>query len=487
MTNFLSALHRIVWGGPTLLLILGTGLYLTVRTRFAQLRLLPRALGQLARSLRKGSDSGGISPFQALCTALAATVGTGNLVGVAGAICLGGPGAIFWMWVCGLIGMATKFAEVTLALRFRIQQNGEYLGGPMYMITRGMGPKWRFLATIYAFFGVIAAFGVGNSTQVSAVIGGVNTVLAGLGRAESARANFALGLLLAVVVGAALLGGAKKIGQIAEMLIPFVSLGYILLCLGVLILRRQAVGQAFSLIFDGAFSPRSVTGGILGSTFLALRVGCSRGVFTNESGMGTASIAHASANVPHPAQQGLLGIVEVFLDTVVICTLTALVILTAGVAIPYGTDAGGRLTARAFSAVYGSWVNVFLAGALVCFAIATVLGWGLYGCRCAQFLFGPNAWRGFALLQAVTVAASSVLKAETAWLLAEIFNALMSIPNLIALAALCPELVRLLNEYERRGTPCKSPSTPTDASPPPCANSTPWRWPRRRRAKKSTT
>ena len=487
MTNFLNGLHHTLWGAPTLILILGTGLFLSVRTRFVQLRLLPRSLRQMARSLRRKPGEDGISPFQALCTALAATVGTGNLVGVAGAICLGGPGAIFWMWICGFIGMATKYAEVTLALRCRVREHGEYLGGPMYMITRGMGPRWRYLAAAYAVFGIAASFGVGNATQVNAVVSGINAVLCSFGRAESIRRNLAVGLLLAVTIGAVLLGGAKQVGRTAEKLIPFVSAGYIALCLGVLILRRRYLPQAVSLILDGAFNPRSVTGGLLGSAFQALRVGCSRGVFTNEAGMGTASMAHACAQVSHPAEQGLLGIVEVFLDTIVICTLTALVILTAGVAIPYGTDAGGSLTASAFSAVYGSWVNVFLAGALACFAIATVLGWGLYGCRCAQFLLGPKAWKGFALLQALTVIPASVGKAETVWLLAEILNALMSVPNLIALAALSPELVRLTKEYERSGTPCKSPSTPTDASPPPCANSTLWRWPRKRKAKKSTT
>ena len=487
MTNFLNGLHHTLWGAPTLILILGTGLFFSVRTRFVQLRLLPRSLRQMARSLRRKPGENGISPFQALCTALAATVGTGNLVGVAGAICLGGPGAIFWMWICGFIGMATKYAEVTLALRCRVREHGEYLGGPMYMITRGMGPRWRYLAAAYAVFGIAASFGVGNATQVNAVVSGVNAVLRSFGRAESIRRNLAVGLLLAVTIGAVLLGGAKQVGRTAEKLIPFVSAGYIALCLGVLILRRRYLPQAVSLILDGAFNPRSVTGGLLGSAFQALRVGCSRGVFTNEAGMGTASMAHACAQVSHPAEQGLLGIVEVFLDTIVICTLTALVILTAGVAIPYGTDAGGSLTASAFSAVYGSWVNVFLAGALACFAIATVLGWGLYGCRCAQFLLGPKAWKGFALLQALTVIPASVGKAETVWLLAEILNALMSVPNLIALAALSPELVRLTKEYERSGTPCKSPSTPTAASPPPCGNSTPWRWPRKRKAKKSTT
>lgn len=454
MTKVLESVHSFVWGMPALVLIIGVGLYLTRETRFAQLRLLPKALREFFRKLRGGKvEEGAVSPFQALCTALAATVGTGNLVGVAGAICIGGPGAVLWMWVCGLLGMATKFAEATMAVRWRVWENGEYIGGPMYMISRGMGEKWRWMACLYSFLGIIAAFGVGNATQINAVITGINGVLARFGGVQTRQGNLIMGIILAVLVGAMLLGGAKRIGQAAEKLVPFASVGYILLCAGVLVLRLDRVPEAFGMIFRGAFSPDAVTGGVIGSVLQALRVGCSRGVFTNEAGMGTASIAHASSQVSHPAEQGLMGILEVFLDTIVMCTLTALAILSSGIDIPYGGDAGGALTVAAFTAVYGDWAAIFIAAALCCFAFATVLGWGLYGVRCAQFLFGPGSGRYFALLQTLTVVISAVLETGTVWLLAETVNGLMAIPNLIALACLSKDFGRLVTEYERKSGP----------------------------------
>ena len=449
MARFIDFANRIVWGAPSLVLILGVGLLLSVRTGFAQISLFPRALRQFLAKLRQGNDADGVSPFQALCTALAATVGTGNLVGVAGAIALGGPGAIFWMWICALLGMATKFAEATLAVRYRVKENGEYVGGPMYIIREGLGRRWNPLACLYSFFGVAAAFGVGNATQINAVITGMNEVITAFGGSESRTGNLLMGVLLAALIGAMLLGGAKRIGGAAELLVPFASCAYILLSLGVLAVRAPAIPGAFAAIVKGAFSPRAVTGGVLGSGFQALRVGISRGVFTNEAGMGTASIAHASAKVDHPAEQGLMGIMEVFLDTIVICTMTALVILVSGVPVPYGADAGGALTTQAFASVYGEWVTVFLAAALCCFAFATVLGWGLYGARCAQFLFGPKAWKPFAILQTVTVVLSAVLDTGVIWSLAETVNGLMAIPNLIALVILSPELRRLTLEYKK--------------------------------------
>ena len=451
MTRTLEAIHGFLWGAPSLVLVLGVGIYLTLRTGFVQFRLFPKAARFFFRKLFcKDQQGEGVSSFQALCTALAATVGTGNLVGVAGAICLGGPGAIFWMWVCGILGMVTKYAEVILAVRYRVKQNGEYLGGPMHIICRGMGRRWKWLAVMYSSFGVLAAFGVGNATQINAVIGGINSVLDQFGFRESFGCNFVMGIGLAVLTGSMLLGGAKRIGRAAEMLVPFASAAYILLCAGVLIARFDRIPTALCDIFAGAFSPRAVTGGVFGAAFQALKVGCSRGVFTNEAGMGTASIAHASANTEHPVQQGLMGIMEVFLDTILICTLTALVILVSGVPVPYGTDAGGMLTVVAFSAVYGSWVSVFLALALCCFAFATVLGWGLYGARCAQFLFGNRIWNLFALAQTVTVIFGAVMNTETVWLLAETVNGLMTIPNLIALAALSNEIVRLTIDYTEK-------------------------------------
>lgn len=452
MMHALNAFHDLVWGAPGLVLILGTGIYLTLITGFAQVRLFPGAVRRFAGMFRGSKEKkNGISPFQALCTALAATVGTGNLVGVAGAICLGGPGAIFWMWVCGLVGMATKFAEATLAVRFRVRRGAEFVGGPMYMIRQGMGKPFHFLAGVYSFLGVIAAFGVGNATQINAVVTGINNVLTRFGGQASTRGNLFIGLALAVLVGASLLGGAKRIGQTAEKLVPFASMCYIVLCTLLLVLRADAVPGAFRAILQGAFSPRAVTGGAIGSAFRALSVGCSRGVFTNEAGMGTASIAHASAEVSHPAEQGLMGIMEVFLDTIVICTMTALAILCSGVSIPYGEDVGGDLTTAAFTAVLGDWVSLFLSMFLTCFAFATVLGWGLYGARCGEYLFGPGAWKGFAVVQTAAVVLAAVMKTETVWQLAETVNGLMAIPNLIALLWLSPELRHLTKEYIHGG------------------------------------
>lgn len=451
MTKILEIVNHTVWGAPTLILILGCGLYLSLRTGFAQLTLLPRALRMFFRRLRSGDGQDGVSAFQALCTALAATVGTGNLAGVAGAIALGGPGAIFWMWICAVLGMVTKFAEATLAVYYRKKdKNGDDVGGPMYMICGGMGEKWAPLAALYCFFGVVAAFGVGNATQINAVVDSVNGTLIFLGAVPSMTGNVIMGIVLAVLVTTMLLGGAKRIGKAAERLVPFASVAYFLLAAGVLLLNIRSVPAAFMSIFQGAFSPRAVTGGVLGSAYQALRIGVSRGVFTNEAGMGTAGIAHASAQVGHPAEQGLMGIMEVFLDTIVICTMTALVILSSGVLINYGVDEGIVLTTRAYASVYGDWITIPIAIALCCFAFATVLGWGLYGARCAQFLFGENAWKPFAVLQGITVILGAVLNTGTVWMLSETVNGLMAIPNLIALAALSPRLIRLTNEYKRK-------------------------------------
>ncbi len=455
MTKILEQINGIVWGAPALVGILGIGVYLSLRTGLVQLRFFPAALKRFTGRLRsRGADTGTVSPFQALCTALAATVGTGNIAGVAGAIAIGGPGAIFWMWVCAFFGMATKYAEAALAVRYRVKDaHGEFVGGPMYMIRQGMGKKWSFLAGCYSFFGVAAAFGVGNATQVNAVVSAVNQAMVAFGGRETAAGNLAMGGLLAALIAVMLLGGMSRIGRFAERLVPAASVCYLLLGVGVLAARASAIGDAFSAIFTGALSPKAVTGGAVGSAFVCLRTGVSRGVFTNEAGMGTASIAHAAAHVSHPAEQGMMGIIEVFLDTIVICTMTALVILVSGVPIAYGEDVGATLTSQAFSSVYGDWVSVFLAAALCCFAIATVLGWGLYGARCAQYLFGADVWKKFVLLQALMVILGAWLKTGTVWMLSEMVNGLMAIPNLIALAALSPELIRLTKEYQTNLAP----------------------------------
>ena len=447
----LNAINNFVWGIPALILILGIGLYIGCGTGFAQVRLFPLAFKNFCRKLKEPqTGNGSVSAYQALCTALAATVGTGNLAGVAGAITLGGPGSIFWMWICALLGMGTKLAEATLAVRFSERNElGETVGGPMYMIRKGLGRRWHWLAGIYCFFGVVAAFGVGNATQINTVIGGINSVISGYGGQTSVIINVSIGLLLAVMVAVMFKGGAKRIGNAAERLVPFAAVFYILICAGVLVVKWRQIPAALQAIIQGAFSPRAVTGGMLGSAFTALRVGASRGVFTNEAGMGTASIAHAAAKVNHPVEQGMMGMIEVFLDTILICTLTALVILSSGVPIHYGVDSGIALTSDAFASVYGRWISIPITLALCCFAVATILGWGLYGARCAQYLFGCGAWRVFACLQVATVVFGSALGTGVVWLLAETVNGLMAIPNLIVLALLSPELFRLLGEYKR--------------------------------------
>lgn len=435
------------------MMILGVGIYLSFQTRFAQFRLFPAAFKSFIHLFsRKEKNNNEVTSYQALCTALAATVGTGNIAGVAGAIAIGGPGAIFWMWICAALGMVTKFAEATLAVRYRQRnQIGEYVGGPMYMINAAL-PKMRWLATAYCIFGVIAAFGVGNATQINAVIGGINSVIAYFGGKQSPTIDLLFGFPLAILLLFMMLGGARRIGKAAECVVPYASAGYIMLCCIILIGRAEMIPDAVGKIFSCALSPRAATSGMIGSAFMALRVGASRGVFTNEAGMGTAAIAHAASNVQHPVEQGLMGIMEVFLDTVVICTMTALAILCSGIPICYGCDTGIEITTQAFGAVLGDWVCILLAFFLCCFAIATFLGWGLYGIRCAQYLFGDKGWKCFAYLQAVIAASSVLLRTELVWMIAETVNGLMVIPNLVILAHLAPELKNLTFQYTNRNT-----------------------------------
>ncbi len=449
--EMMQKLNNLVWGVPTLVLILGVGIALTAVTRFAQFRLLPKALKMFLGHKNDNEDSNGESPIRALCTALAATVGTGNLAGVAGAIAIGGPGAVFWIWIGGVLGMITKFAEAVLSVHYRVKgESGEYFGGPMYVITRGMPHNYHFLAYIYCLFGIVAAFGVGNATQINTLIGGINSMCVYLGRPCTNAAKLLIGIAMAILITVLFLGGAKRIGAAAETFVPFASVLYVVMGIGVFICGYKRIPDAFASIISGAFHPQAVTGGVVGSAMITLRIGASRGVFTNEAGMGTAGIAHAAAKVRHPVEQGLMGIVEVFVDTLVICTITALVILCSGVPIPFGEDTGILLTTQAFSAVYGGWITVLLTGTLCCFAFATVLGWGLYGARCAQFLFGEQTWTIFVLIQAVAVIMGSVLDTSTIWLFADTINGLMTIPNLLSLIYLIPKVKYLVNDYEKR-------------------------------------
>ena len=448
-----TAVNNFIWGVPAMVCIFGVGLYLSIRTGFLQIRKFPYAIRTtLGRIFRKRSASdGAITPFQAVCTALAATVGTGNIAGVAGAIAIGGPGAIFWMWVSALFGMCTKFAEVTLAVHFReINANGELVGGPMYYIKNGLGKKWNWLAYLFAAFGVLTVFGTGNATQVNTITTAINSALLNyniISESAVSTSNLIIGIVIAILIAMILLGGIKRIGQVTEKLVPFMALLYILLGLGVILLNIQNVPSVFVSIFKGAFQPSAVTGGIIGSMFLSIKKGVSRGIFSNEAGLGTGSIAHACADTKKPGQQGMFGIFEVFTDTIVICTLTALVILCSGVPITYGEAAGAELTILGFTSTYGNWVSIFTAVAMCCFAFSTALGWGLYGARCIEFLFSEKVIKPFMVVYALVAILGATANLGLMWNIAETFNGLMAIPNLIALFLLSGTVVRLTKEY----------------------------------------
>ena len=448
-----TAVNNFIWGVPAMVCIFGVGLYLSIRTSFLQIRKFPYAIRTtLGRIFRKRSASdGAITPFQAVCTALAATVGTGNIAGVAGAIAIGGPGAIFWMWVSALFGMCTKFAEVTLAVHFReINANGELVGGPMYYIKNGLGKKWNWLAYLFAAFGVLTVFGTGNATQVNTITTAINSALLNyniISESAVSTSNLIIGIVIAILIAMILLGGIKRIGQVTEKLVPFMALLYILLGLGVILLNIQNVPSVFVSIFKGAFQPSAVTGGIIGSMFLSIKKGVSRGIFSNEAGLGTGSIAHACADTKKPVKQGMFGIFEVFTDTIVICTLTALVILCSGVPITYGEAAGAELTILGFTSTYGNWVSIFTAVAMCCFAFSTALGWGLYGARCIEFLFSEKVIKPFMVVYALVAILGATANLGLMWNIAETFNGLMAIPNLIALFLLSGTVVRLTKEY----------------------------------------
>lgn len=450
-----KVINDFVWGIPAMVCIIGVGLLLSIRTHFLQIRHFPYAikttLGRIFKK-REASD-GAITPFQAVCTALAATVGTGNIAGVAGAIAIGGPGAVFWMWVSALLGMCTKFAEVTLAVHYREKNaEGDYVGGPMYYIKNGLSKKWHFLAYLFAAFGVLTVFGTGNATQVNTITTAINSALQNyhvLPDSALSTCSLIIGILIAAMVAMVLLGGVKRIGKVSEKLVPFMALLYIVLAFGVVLLNLDQLPSVLVSIFRGAFQPSAVTGGAVGSFFLSMQKGVSRGIFSNEAGLGTGSIAHACADTQKPVKQGFFGVFEVFADTIVICTLTALTILCSGVPIPYGNAAGAELTISGFTATYGNWVSIFTAVAMCCFAFSTILGWGLYGARCIEFLFSSKVIRPFMVVYSFVSILGATVNLDLLWSIAETFNGLMSIPNLIGLLLLSGTVVKLVKEYQR--------------------------------------
>ena len=453
-----NVVNNFIWGVPAMICIVGVGLLLSIRTGFLQIRKFPYAMKvTIGRMLKKREASdGALTPFQAVCTALAATVGTGNIAGVAGAIAIGGPGAVFWMWISALLGMCTKFSEVTLAVHFREKNaEGDLVGGPMYYIKNGLKKQWHWLAYLFAAFGVLTVFGTGNATQVNTITTAIDSALYNYGvisEQNVSTLNLVIGIILAVLIGLILLGGIKRIGQVAEKLVPFMAVIYIILAIGVVILNYRNIPTVFASIFKGAFSPVSVTGGAVGSFFMSMKKGVSREIFSNEAGLGTGSIAHACADTRKPVKQGFFGIFEVFVDTIVICTLTALVILCSGVPVGYGDAAGAELTILGFTSTYGSWVSIFTAIAMCCFAFSTIIGWGLYGTRCVEFLLGTRANRPFMILYALVAIVGATMELGLMWNIAETFNGLMVIPNLIAVFLLSGVVVRLVKEYfDREG------------------------------------
>ncbi len=456
-----SVVNSFIWGVPAMICIIGVGILLTVRTRCIQVRKFGVAMKNTIGKIfdKTQARDGSMSPFQAVCTALAGTVGTGNIAGVAGAIALGGPGAIFWMWCSAFLGMCTKFSEVTLAIHFREKnKNGEYVGGPMYYIKNGLSKKWHFLAVFYAVFGVLTVFGTGNATQVNTIVSSVNTALMNfniLKGEPNSNVNLIFGIFIAALVAMVLLGGIKRIGQVSEKLVPFMAVLYVILALGVIILNIQRVPGVFAQIVSGAFTPRAATGGIIGSMFLSMKRGVSRGIFSNEAGLGTGSIAHACADTDNAVHQGMFGIFEVFMDTIVICTLTGLVILLAAPNISYGQAAGAELTISGFTATYGGWVSLLTAIAMCCFAFSTIIGWGLYGSRCIEFLGGEKFVRPFLVVYSFVSIVGATMNLGLLWDISDTFNGLMAVPNLIALLMLSGHVKKLaieVDQAEKDGT-----------------------------------
>lgn len=449
-----NAVNNFIWGVPAMICIIGVGLYLTLCTRVIQVRKFGYSMKETLGRLFSKSEAaeGAMTPFQAVCTALAGTVGTGNIAGVAGAIAIGGPGAVFWMWVSAFLGMCTKFAEVTLAVHYREKnEQGEWVGGPMYYIKNGLSEKWRFLAVAYAIFGVLTVFGTGNATQVNTITTAINSVLLNyhlIPESSIKTSNLILGIVMAAIVALVLLGGIKRIGSVTERLVPFMALLYIILGVGVVVLNVENVPAVFQSIFVGAFQPSAFTGGVVGSFFLSMKKGVSRGIFSNEAGLGTGSIAHACSDIDQPVKQGMFGIFEVFMDTIVICTLTALTILCSGTTVNYGTAAGAELTISGFTATYGNWISIFTAIALCCFAFSTILSWGLYGARCLEYLVGSRLTKPFMVVYSLVAILGATVELGLLWSIAETFNGLMSIPNLIALFLLSGTVVKLVKEFK---------------------------------------
>ncbi|WP_103013554.1 alanine/glycine:cation symporter family protein [Clostridioides difficile] len=438
LIDILNKVDAFIWGPPLLVLLVGTGILLTVKLGVVQITKLPRAIKLIFSAENKGS--GDVSSFAALCTALAATVGTGNIVGVATAIKAGGPGALFWMWIAAFFGMATKYSEGVLAIKYRTKdKNGQVSGGPMYYIVNGMGEKWRPLAIFFAISGILVALlGIGTFTQVNSITDAINNSFGIDPRIT--------GVVLAVFVALVVFGGLKSISNVATKIVPFMAVIYVVICGIILISFWNKIPETFMLIIKSAFTPTAATGGFLGATMsLAIRNGIARGVFSNESGLGSAPIAAAAAKTEWPAEQGLISMTGTFIDTIIICTLTGFSLVISGV---WCSDLNGAvMTQAAFNGAIPTFGPILLTVSLTLFAFTTILGWSYYGERCFEFLFGVKGMNGYRTVFVAMVLLGAFLKLEVVWIIADIVNGLMAIPNLIALLALSPIIVSETKKY----------------------------------------
>ena len=437
--SFISSINALVWGPPMLVMILGVGLFLSIGLKLMPVLKL-RAGFQLMWKGRTGAESEGeIPPFQALMTALSATVGTGNIAGVATAVFLGGPGALFWMWLTALVGMATKYSEAVLAVRFReVDERGAYTGGPMYYIRNGLGKKWAWLGVLFAIFAAVAAFGIGNTVQANSV-------------ADVLETNFNLphwvtGLVLMVLVGLVLIGGIKRIGQVASTLVPSMAIAYILVGLMVLAINAEQIPNAIAIVFTHAFSPVAAEGGFAGAAvWAAVLFGVARGIFSNEAGLGSAPIAHAAAQTKNPINQGMVAMLGTFIDTIIVCSITGLVIISSG-AWTSG-ETGAALTSLAFETGLPGFGNYVVAISLAIFAFTTIIGWSFYGERCIEFLFGVKAIVPYRVIWILAIPVGATINLGLIWLIADTLNAMMALPNLVALLLLSPVVFKLTREH----------------------------------------
>lgn len=441
MTDLLNTIDGIVWGPAMLILILGTGFYLQVLLRGMPIVMIGQGLRMIWKGRKSDADSGEVSPFSALMTCLAATIGVGNVVGVATAIALGGPGAVFWMWMTALVGMATKYAEVVVAVEFRERdEDGRYVGGPMYAIRNGMSKNWKWLGTTFAVFGGLAGFGIGNMVQANSI-------------ADAVQGAFGIdhtitGIVLLLITGAVVLGGLKRIAAVANWLVPFMSIAYIVGGIAVLATHAAEIPGAFALIFTTAFTGTAATGGFVGAAMIAaIRFGVARGIFSNEAGLGTAGIVQAAGASNNVIKSGLIGMMGTFIDSIIICTITGLAIVLSG-AWETGTS-GAPLTQLAFDTGMPGFGDAYVAIILTVFALTTIFGWAYYGERCWQFLLGKRIIVPYRILWTIAVLIGATIQMDVAWLVADILNALMAIPNLISLLVLAPLVVRLTDTHLR--------------------------------------